>query len=116
MIGLPLPLPFPFLLGVRGDEGAELDPPPLTPPPLPAPRCLLTNIDFVPSTNRPPSGGPSEDKAGDEGPAPGDCGGSVFPNDGDEPDGFDGLKDADADTEGGTTGLLGAFSLLDAGL
>ena len=109
MIVLPLPLPFPFLLGVRGDEGAELDPPPT---PLP-PRCLLTNIDFVPSTNRPPSGGPSEDKAGDEGPAPGDCGGSVFPNDG---NGFDGLKDAEADTEGGPEGLLGAFSLLDAGL
>ena len=57
-----------------------------------------------------------QDKAGDEGPAPGDCGGSEFPNDGDEPGRFDGLKDADADTEGGPEGRLGAFSLLDAGL
>lgn len=43
----------------------------------------LTNIDFVPSTNRPPRGGPSmrgglNDAcwgAGEDGPAPGDCGG-----------------------------------------
>lgn len=43
----------------------------------------LTNIDFVPSTNRPPSGGPSMSGglndvwwgAGEDGPAPGDCGG-----------------------------------------
>lgn len=45
----------------------------------------LTNIDFVPSINLPPRGGPSSigggakltcEGAGDvEGPAPGDCGG-----------------------------------------
>lgn len=50
----------------------------------------LTNIDFVPSTKRPPSGGPSltegandgdraeGERAGEEGPAPGDCSGSAL--------------------------------------
>lgn len=40
----------------------------------------LTNIDFVPSTNLPPRGGPSSSGGfanviceGDEGPAPADC-------------------------------------------
>lgn len=44
----------------------------------------LTNIDFVPSTNRPPRGGSSSDGRAnviwwgpaEEGPAPGDCGGN----------------------------------------
>jgi len=43
----------------------------------------LTNIDFVPSTKRPPRGGPSARGGandvcwgpGEDGPAPGDCGG-----------------------------------------
>lgn len=51
--------------------------------------CLM-NIDFVPSMNRPPRGGPAgtggdgaaggagREGIGDEGPAPGDCGGSGF--------------------------------------
>lgn len=45
----------------------------------------LMNIDLVPSTNRPPRGGSSRDGlantiwlgAGDEGPAPGLCGGGA---------------------------------------
>ena len=43
----------------------------------------LTNMDFVPSTKRPPRGGPAEsgeakedcDAPAEDGPAPGDCGG-----------------------------------------
>jgi len=45
----------------------------------------LINMDLVPSTNLPPRGGPSSangganvicEGVGEEGPAPGDCGGS----------------------------------------
>jgi hypothetical protein len=64
---------------VRGDEGNDVV--------LSGEGACLTNIDFVPSTKRPPRGGPlswPEDvnvaeeaevgAMGEDGPAPGDCG------------------------------------------
>lgn len=77
------------LLGVVGVLGAVLEPDT-------EPECTrgdgvcLTNADFVPSTKRPPSGGPSltegandgdraeGEREGEEGPAPGDCSGSTL--------------------------------------